>query len=248
MITRRRFLASTLAATSTGIVAGITAGRVMQPGPSVRFIGHRTSMIALIDTGLERALIVLGERDDNLLASIPGLKVAAGRRIDLVMASHDVLASRAARKHLQIDEVTTICVQSDASLPPIRGHVLPLTSDASLDLGEHASVAIRMRPTGPSIGLPDRPMFLVQVTMNETRLLFVDNPGSMRLAETGAVHLLAVPGEIGTTERMSSAALVVTTRADQFPNRPALQVSSTDPVVVRVRDGSIEVRENQLLS
>lgn len=249
MITRRRFVATALAATTSGIVAGIAAARAMRPGPSVRFIGRIDSMIALLDTAGERVLIVLGERDDDLLASIPGLKLAGSRRVDLVIASHAVLASRAAREHLDLDHVTALCLQSSASLPPIRGKVLPAASSTSLTLGNTTNVSVRLRPTSLVPGSSARPAFVIAVTMADTRLVFADNGDSLRLADSAPVHLIAVPGEIAESDlRTPNAALLVTTQADQHAERAALHVTSTNPVVVQVRDGAIEVQEHQLLS
>ena len=227
-----------------GILLGLTGVALTRSEASIRFIGRRQTIIALLDTSSERVLIVLGDQDDELLSNVPGLKTVGNTRIDLVVANHRILATRAAREYLQIDTITALSVQASSSLPPIRGNVNQITESTVLDLGGKSTMKIDV--TGLEADHPD---FLVTINCHGTRLILSSSNAALRAISDRSPDLLAVPGpaEANTHAHLSPHVLVCNTPDDSLETRQ-MQVFATDPAIVRIGDGSISVRDDQLSS
>lgn len=246
MINRRQLLA----ATATGVVVGLVGASVTRGDVSIRFIGRQSTIIALLDTGEARAMLVLGQRDDDLLENIPGLKTVGNTRIDLVIASHRVLATHAAREHLQIDSTPTIAIQANTSLAPIRGDITPVTSAIELEVGD----AIPVRITASGSGLPDLeaddPDFVISAKYDETRILFASSDSALRLTDDGACDLLAVPGSPGNVAlaRYKPQLFVSNSPLKEGLLSAQMQVFRSDPMVVQIERGGIQLRDDQVSS
>lgn len=240
MISRRKLVIGGVG----GILFGLTAVALTRSETSIRFIGRRQTIIALLDTSTERVLIVLGEQDDELLTYVPGLKTVGNTRIDLVVASHRVLATRAAREHLHIDNITTLSVQASSSLPPIRGEVTSITGSTTLDLGGKSTMKIDV--TGLQADHPD---FLVTFDFQGSRLFLASSSAAMRTIDNRSPNLLAVPGPAEAIPDLQVTPHVLVCNApDDTLKTPQIQVFPTDPTIVRIGDGSISVRDDQLSS
>ena len=240
MIGRRTLLAGSLG----GLLFGLTGVALLRNDSSIRFIGRRQTIIALLDTTTERVLFVLGERDDELLAYIAGLTTVGNARIDLVVASHRVLATRAAREHLNAGTVPTLVLQMSGSMPPIRGNVTNISGGTTLDLGGKALMEIDVTGTEA-----DHPDFLVNIDIRGNQLQLASSEYSLRMSEIGNPTLLALPGSAAGVERLniSPEVLVCNAPNPDLANRQ-VEVFASDPSIVQIGEGSLTIREDQLSS
>lgn len=246
MIDRRRLL--TLTATAAlGVGAGFAGARLSGEQASIRFIGDRNSMIALLDTGQERVIFVVGEQNDALTKNVANLVTVGNGRIDLVVATHRVLATRAAREYLGIEEVTTVCLQSDMSLPAIRGKVKTTAHNMDITLGNTATLSIR--PQGPAPVNADHPEYIGDIRIQGIRMLIGSSLSALRRANVGRADLLAVTGAV-TDEILGQVepSLVVCNSPLEASDAAQMQVFWNDPVIVRIDDGAIRFRPDQLSS
>lgn len=212
---------------------------------SIRFIGRRESIIALLDTGVERVILLLGELDDELFGDAAGLNTIGNSRIDLVMGTYNVIASRSAREHLRLDSTAAIVIQGDASLPPVRGNISMITATADIKLGETTSIRI-----APSLMPAEHPDFAVDIRHKNTRMILTSGEAGLRLVDSGSCSLLVIPGR--PSERAISAVQpqLVVCNSPNLEELPVhqMQVFRSDPQVVRIHDEGIGVRDDQLSS
>lgn len=240
MINRRKLIIGAVG----GTLIGLGGMALTRNGASIRFIGRRNTIIALLDTSTERALIVLGERDDDLLDFVPGLKTVGNTRIDLVIAGHHILSTSAAREHFQLVSTSTISVQGSASLPPIRGDVTAVTSSSTIKLGKNTEIKISVA------GIQDdQPDFLVDIATRETRLVLLSGGSTLRMNDIASPDLLALPGSADqlTRSNITPQILVCNTRSEAI-KVPQMEVFPLDPSIIRLNDGSLSVRDDQLSS
>ena len=241
MISRRLLAGSTL----TGAIFGLAGISATRSDASIRFIGRQRTIVALLDTGSERVIFVLGDRDDQLLADITGLTTIGNTRIDMVVASYRVLATQAAREHLRINSTTTISVQSNLSLPPIRGQVSPLTQIADITLGDATS----MRLT-PVTDIDEEAHFVADIVSYGVRIILAGQDGAVRFSRSSSCDLLAIPGrpDTRTVSNVHPQVLVCNSPNKDQISINQIQVFRTDPQVVRIGDGRISFRDDQLSS
>lgn len=241
MISRRLFLGGAVAGVGLGY-AGITA---TGSEASIRFIGRRETIVALLDTGTERVLFVLGERDDELLENVPGLTTLGKTRIDMVIASYRVLATRAAREHLQVGSTPVLSIQADHSLPPIRGNISLISTMVELELG----AATQMQLT-PATSPPDNPGFVAHIHCRGTSIALTSGGTAARLDPGSNIDLLALPGrpDLKSLNLLHPTLLVSNAPVDSETDIHQMQVYPADPQVVKIGQGSISVRDDQLSS
>lgn len=240
MISRRKLVAGT----AGGIMLGLTGVMLTRGEASIRFIGRRQTIIALLDTSTERVLFVLGERDDELLANIPGLITVGKSRIDMVIATHRILASRAAREHLRVDIAPSLAIQSSESLPPIRGNVTSVTIPTSIEIGNDSSMHIEL--AGFEAEHPD---FLVTIQCRGNRLVLASGASALRMSDGAETDLLVLPG---SAKSLADANIVpqilVCNSREETSGFPQIEVFPTDPTIVRINEGSLSVRDDQFSS
>lgn len=238
MITRRKLVT----ATAGGTLFGLTGVMLTRGEASIRFIGRRSTIIALLDTKTERVLFLLGEQDDGLLSHIPGLTTVGNSRIDLVIASHRILATAAARKHLQTETIPTLAIQASNSLPPIRGEVTSVTSSLMLNLGETTSMQIDV-----GRAKDDHPDFLVAISSHGCSLLMGSSHTALRMANHGHCDLLTLPGSAASIvdSNISPQLLVCNSLSDET-GFAQMDVFPTDPISVQIGNGAISIRDDQL--
>jgi hypothetical protein len=246
VISRRQFFG----ATAAGVMAGLAGVAVTRGEATIRLIGRRSSIIALLDNGTERVLMVLGSQDDDLLMNIPGLKTVGNTRVDLVIASHRILATRAARHHLNIETTPTLAIQAHASLPPIHGNVTPIVHPIVLGIGNATTLQVqptRARLTGPEA---EHPEFLITVDCVGRHLILASGDQALLLADGVSPAMLVVPGSPGTnaTTRLNPQVLVSNSPATEGIAAPQIQVFRTDPAVVRIHADGLILRDDQLSS
>lgn len=240
MITRR----TVLAGLTGGLLVGISGIVLTRGASSVRFIGQRDTIIALLDTETTRILVVLGEPNDWLMSNIPGLSTAGKSRIDLVVGSHRMLASLAAREYLRIDSTPTIVLQGASDLPPIRGDVSTVINPTTLELSESWSMSVNLVSFEH-----DHPDFAIEFQHSKLNIALTNSTSALKLIQHGKPSLLAVPGDVVLPEGSGiSTDLLVTTQENQSVMLPQLVVFPTDPEIVRIQNGGLELTENQLSS
>lgn len=241
MISRRLFLGATVA----GVVLGLTGIATTRSSASIRFIGRRDTIVTLLDTGTERVLFILGAQDDELLGDVVGLTTIGGSRIDLIVATHRILATRAARTHLGGLSTPTFSIQADSSLPPIRGEISVVTGTTSLELG--SSTRIRLVP---SMNSGDHPDFVTSIDCCNVRINLVSSGGASRLSDGAGCDLLVVPGRtpVDIVDRNKPKLLVCTAPDSELNGIRQIQVYRSDPQIVRLGDGQLSVRDNQFSS
>lgn len=241
MISRRKFL--TIA--SFGAILGITGMAFTRTEASIRFIGRRETIVALLDTGVERVLFLLGESDDELLGDIAGLSIIGNTRIDMVVGSYGAISTRSAREHLRLDATTAIVIQSDTSLPPIRGDISTVTATTDLQLGDSTRIRI-----APSPGPAENQDFVVDIHHKDTRVILVSNEAALRLVDAGSCAVLVVPGRPGETAINRVQPQLIVCNSPNLEQLPVsqMQVYRTDPQVVRIEGSGIRVHDDQLSS
>lgn len=246
MINRRQLLA----ATTTGAVFGLTVRAMTDSYASLRFIGRRSTIITLLDTGSERILIVIGEQDTDLLANIPGLTTIGNTRIDMVVATHRVLASRTGREHLQLENTPAIAIQAHSSLPPIRGDIAVATYPVGLKPGDHTRLHITPSLGGASEDNADHPDYVIDIVYQHTRIVLASSDSALRIMDGGNCEALVVPGAPGpiATSRLQPALLISTAVRPENIIAPYVQAFPSDPMVARFESNGITVREDQLSS
>lgn len=246
MISRRGLITAAV----TGMSVGLAGVYLIQGDASIRFIGRRSTIITLLDTGTERVLMVLGDQDDELLENIVGLKTVGNTRVDLVIASHRILATRSARMHLRIDSTQTIAIQASASLPPIRGEVTSATQAVSLDIGKQTSIQIAPSAATLSSSNAHHPDFVVSATCHNTSMILASSDAALRLSDGGICDLLAVPGSPGDVAmaRINPQLFVSNRPLVEEASITQMQVFESDPQTIRIGDGKLQIRDDQLSS
>lgn len=240
MIGRRKLVAGA----AGGILLGLTGIMLTRNEASIRFIGRRQTIIALMDTSTERVLIVLGERDDDLLANTLGLTTVGNTRIDLVVATHRILATQAAREHLQMDSIPSFAIQTNESLTPIRGNTSSITAPVSVELGNGSSMHIQL--TGAEADHPD---FLITIQCRNNLLVLANHTSALRLLSNGKPDLLALPGPAeGFANSMLTPQILVCNTRDGASDIAQIEVFPADPSIVRIGDGRLTVRDDQFSS
>lgn len=240
MFSRRRLFAA-----AAGIAVGIVGSATTRSDASIRFLGRGSSILALLDTGTERALFALGAPDNRLIADTAGLTTIGRSRVDLVVATHRTLATDIARKHMSLDTAQILSVQSDASLPPIQGAVHLASHSLELTLGNTTKLTVTagVNPT-------DHPDFLVEIECLGRRLLISSSASALRTASGSGHDLLVLPGEASADDvnRVRPQVVVGNYRGEEEIDTVQIEVFPTDPIVVGIRDEGISVRRNQLSS
>lgn len=241
MISRRSFLGVSL----IGAMCGLIASSRSRAEASIRFIGRRETIIALLDTGSERVLFLLGEQDDELLASIPGLTTIGNSRIDLVVGTHRLLSTRAAREHLHLDSTRAVAIQADASLPPIRGEISTVTETIELQLGDMTSIQIT-----PLVRPDDHPDFSVTIRHRDVSIALVSGEDALRHVDIGAYALLAIPGRPGIRATSTVQPQLIVCNSPNLEDVAINQMAvyRDDPQVVRIDPAGIRIRDDQLFS
>lgn len=241
MISRRGFLGAAVA----GVAVGIVGAAATRSQASLRCIGRGKSILALLDTDVERALFVLGDPNERLLADVAGLTTIGGSRIDLVVATHRILAAEVARANLPLGSAQIVSVQTDASLAPILGSVHLATHAIGLTMGESTRLQI---VSGAQSA--DHPDFLVDIECRERRLLLASNAPALRMASSSGYDALVLPGmgDVGAVKRVQPQVMVSNTRSAEEIGITQIEVFPADPIVMGINENGISVRRNQLSS
>lgn len=240
MISRRVFTAL-LAGIPAGVIGGSFLRRWTTPGASIRFIGQRDTLLALLDTGEERVLFLLGEPDTRVLEHLPQLLTVGNIRIDLVVGSHRWLTSDGFRSAIDLESIATLSLQGDTSLAPISGNVTPVTSVRSIRLGSETTVTLSVdQQFGDD---PNDPHMLVEIWIDETRIALANTVASFTML-TDPIHLLAAPGEVSVEaiEQVSPSVFVGTALHEprQFEE---LLTYYNEPIALVINNGQLEVEK-----
>lgn len=234
----RRALTAALAAIPAGIAGGMLVRHwTATDGASIRFIGQRDTMIALFDSGNERALFLIGEPDSRVLEHLPQLLTFGRTRVDLLIASHRWLTADGIRSAIDLETTATLSLQANTSVPPISGNVLPVTDSYLVKLGEIAEITISV---SPDVGdEPNDPLTAIEIRANDTRLLVANREPALWLT-SGRTTLLAAPGDIAveSIETISPSVFVGTALYDDAPFEQLL-VYYNEPISLAIGDGTL---------
>lgn len=107
----------------------------MESRPTLAAVGHRGAQIVLIDSTAGRALILLGDPDDNLIDRLPAMMTMFRQRIDLIIGSHAVLATRAARLRDRWSIQYAISMQPTATGEVLAMPTIRVTHNLAIGLG-----------------------------------------------------------------------------------------------------------------
>ncbi len=240
MISRRKLAVGSLA----GALFGLSGVALLRNDASIRFMGQGNTIIALLDTSRERVLFVLGEQNEGLLEKLNGLTTAGNSRIDLVVATHRILTTQAGRKHLRPDLPPTLAMQTSSSLPPLRGQVTTALDSTTVEIGEETMIEVEVAGSDP-----DHPDFLVTILCQGADIVFTNSKSGLRLMKDPTCDLLALPGSADAiTGSYISPKLLVTNAPMPELDGDQLEVFPSDPSVVRIGNGGISVRDDQLSS
>ena len=249
-MSRRRLIGGSVAAVVAGAISGVIGSQLALSDATIRFIGNDASILALLDTGRERVLIVLGSPNERLLKNAIGLRTIGNHRLDLIIAPYQVLATTTAREELQFDTVQSVSVQGNLSLPPVRGKVLPIAE--ALEIGVGNSGRLRVLPMAMVAGTTpaENPDYLVEVDLSGARLTLASSDTALRLASGRSAHLVAVPGSPGpiALNRPAAPLIVCSRPIEPQPEIVQMPVYSNDPVVVQLKRDGISINSNQLSS
>ena len=246
MISRRAMVSATL----TGIPVGIAGGFLMRTwtgsGASIRFLGRHQTMVALLDTGTTRAIFLLGEPDVAMLDNLPQLLTFGRSRTDLLIGSHRWLTTNGLRAAVDLHTITTLSLQADSSLPPIRGNVFPISNGQMLQLGDECEVTISV--SAISADSEDHPGILITILCRETAIMLASSAGALNEHWRG-VTVLAFPGKIDATAVLNQhPALFVGTEMLEDDSQPALLTHASEPVRLTIGNGSVTHRGDQFSS
>lgn len=194
----------------------------------------------MLDTSNERALFVLGERDDELLQNIPGLTTIGNNRIDLIIASHGTLATQAARTHLGTDHIKTLAIEGHESLPPIRGNITPVSGPISLNLGNATSLQLDIAGRGE-----DQSIFLATIHHQDIRVILASSRTALQLQKKLDVAVLAVPGQAANISDLTlTPQILVTNTPDAALDIKQPEVSASDPINIKIDQGTISIHSD----
>lgn len=194
--------------------------------------------------------MVLGEGDDDLLANITGLTTVGSTRIDLVVASHRVLATQAARDHLEIESIPTISLQAHNSLPPIRGSIMPTSQTREIKIGNSTTMRIALSGSMLSSGDAGDPDFLISIMHRKTRIVLANRDTALRIGLPISPDVLVVPGSPGpiASDRFQPHLFVCNSPNHEVVTSAQLPVYPSDPMVIRFREGEMVVWDDQVSS
>lgn len=249
MISRRRLLAGSTAAVVCGAAVGVVGSQVLTPQSSVRAIGAGKSMLVLLDTGIERVLFVLGEPNDGLLKNAAGISTVGNQRIDVLVATHQILASRSARESLPLESAHTLCLQNDMTLPPIRGVSAIVMDHARLNLGDRMHISIWIDQSVTDEDALNQPSFSVGITRGNVSAILLGNAkAKMPLAHSSPGVLIVPDAADADLARRLSPSLLVCTEGKREVLVDQMQVFWNDPVRVELGTETIAYRRDQLWS
>lgn len=246
MTTRRTFLSAGLAAIPVGVGAALGVRHWMAEGTTLRLVGRDDSILALFDTGNERALFLLGDPEIRLVENLSQLLPIGRQRVDMIVGCHQWLTTRGLRDHLDVESITTLSLQASASAPPIRGNVYPVTTSMQVKVGGNSNVMLSVGRDIDAAGT--NPAFAVDIGTMSTRMLLASGADAPQGIEH-APDLLVIPGEIDVQSiKRIQPAILAGTSLPAGNDTPAVQVFPDDAITFTVRDGSVAIRENQFSS
>lgn len=250
MISRRRLIGTGIATVVAGAVSGVIGSQLALSDASIRFIGTRAAILALLDTGRERVLIVLGTPDERLLRNAIGLRTIGNHRLDLIITPYQVLTMPSAREQLGFDTVQTVSVQGHLSLPPVRGEILPVADALEIGLGDTGTLRVLPLGIAADLSTPENPDYLVEIAINGARLRLGSSDAAFRLSTGVSAHLAVVPGSPGPTvlNRVSAPLIVCSSPLEPQPDVMQMPVFPNDPVVVQLKRDGVSINSNQLSS
>lgn len=235
---------------AAGAISGVIGSRLALSDATIRFIGTQAAMLALLDTGRERVLIVLGSPDERLLRNAIGLRTIGNHRLDLIVAPYQVLTMPVAREELRFDTVQTVSVQGHLSLPPVRGEILPIATALEIGLGDSGRLLVHPQNSAAALTTEENPDYLVEIELNGARLSLGSSDSAFRLASRKSAHVVAMPGSPGPTalDRMSAPLIVCSKPIESRPDIVQMPVFPNDPVVIQLKRDGISINSNQLSS
>lgn len=249
MITRRRLIASSAAALACGSAIGVVGSQMQTPQSSLRAIGARKSMLVLVDTGNERVLFVLGEPNESLLKNAAGISTIGNQRIDVLVATHLVLASRAARESLPLESAHTLCLQSDMTLPPIQGVNDVVMDNATLELGDGMHLSVWIDQSVQNEDALNQPSFSVGITREKVSAVLLGGAQAKVPPSQSSPDVLVVPGAANAElARKMSPSLLVCNEGNPAVLTDQMQVFWNDPVRIELGTETISYRRDQLWS
>ncbi|MCV0404576.1 MAG: hypothetical protein K5924_12850 [Chloroflexi bacterium] len=237
----RRALTAGIVAIPTGILGGLLVRNWTRESASIRFIGRRNSILALLDTGNSRAMFCLGQPDTDVIANLPQLRTFGKDRVDVVIASHKWLTTTGFREAIDIDETSTISLQADESPGTIVGNVTPVSDDRQIKLDENTTADIQIvRSINDDANDPG---VLIQISCNGSKIDLANNASSLEgLFENP--DLLAVPGEVDADQIVGhSPAIFVSTALHTDLAIDEYLVFLDESIAFTIADGQLALQE-----
>ena len=249
MISRRRLIASSASAIACGSAIGVVGSQMLSLQASLRAIGAGKSMLVLVDTGSERVLFVLGEPNEGLLRNAAGISTIGNQRIDVLVATHLVLASRAARESLPLESAHTLCLQSDMTLPPIQGVNDVVMDHATLGLGDRMQLSVWIDESARDEDALNQPSFSVGVARGKVSAVLLGSAKAKMPPSHSSPDVLVVPDAANAdlTGKVSPSLLICNEGKRAVPVNQ-MQVFWNDPIRVELGTESISYRRDQLWS
>lgn len=239
MIGRRAFVLGGISL-PCGVGLGLWVHAANRSHASIRLIGDNDGILALLDTGHERVLMLTGSISDYLWNQLPILRTLGRSRIDLLIGSYENLLPRSVRD--DVGEALAISLQRDASLPPLAGDVQIVSDYSEIALGDHAKITLQLSGANSD--------FVVSCDVADTSVVLVSSTSAMRLIEETGMYALIVPGEFVSEDISLNHASLIIGASDPPMNleQPYLQIFPTSVTSITPHDGGISVPQDQLSS
>lgn len=244
MISRRSLLVA-VASVPIGTAIGAGAYITNRSDPSIRVIGNRDGMLIMLETVTERLLLLTGEVDDRLWSQRSNLITIGKERLDAIIATYANLIALGINGKT-VGNTTILSLQRNASLPPLRGMVVPVADYVEMQLGELARLTIDVFATVEGDDAPD---FLITFICEGTTSVIASRSSVAPRTSLSGVDALIVPGEIESDSIVGlHPSLLVSSATERIPgSHDQILVFTDSTAELLLENGAIHVEADQLV-
>lgn len=221
--------------------------------PTIAVVGHHHAQIALIDTSSARVLVMSGEPDDDLLDTLPAMLTVFRQRIDLIVASPEVLTQHAPKLRDRWRIRHAIALAGTSAQVPMAMPTTVVDSGVDVRLDDATNMMVRMghrRGWIAGTGASSSALWCLTLDTSAGNIAVVPNVASVAaIGPPPATLLIAPDAPAPELQGISpAAALAVNYDSDSIRtmpgNGPALtRIYPVDVARFVIGEGGIELPE-----
>lgn len=195
-ISRRRFATAVAAASLVGAGWAVALARSVVPSmPNAAVIGDDESMLTLIEAGGARCLLLIGPPHQPLIDTLPSVMTMFRKRIDIVIAEHDVLAKLGSQIASSWGVRRFVSIQASRAEPSLAHPTEVVLTPTTIRLGENVTIEVTPDTRAMIGDVSEGPTLYWSATCTRgtSTITFGPTADSLRLTAPVAPTLLICP-------------------------------------------------------